>query len=243
MQGKEKDSFILYYLEPEILSSFSYSYPEAEIKPHIGVDESGKGDFFGPLCIAGVYGEEKIIKKLISLGVKDSKKISDQTIEKIAPEIRRIAPHHLLFLPPDSYNRLYQSFRNLNRLLAWGHSTVIKEMVQKTGCTKVLVDQFTHQPLIQTFLDEKAIDLELKTHAESDLVVAAASILARSAFIEGLKRVGDQVGRDLPKGAGEQVIKAGQQLIAQHQSVAVLEKCSKKHFSTYKKIIESSSSG
>jgi len=119
VQGKDKEDFIHFYLEPEILKSLAYSHPEIEIDmtPRIGIDEAGKGDFFGPLCIAGVYGDEKMIKELLTIGVKDSKTISDKNILLLKSKIQRICPHAIVRLPPKKYNELYSNFRNLNRLL------------------------------------------------------------------------------------------------------------------------------
>ncbi|NGX51428.1 MAG: Ribonuclease HIII, partial [Chlamydiae bacterium] len=78
VQGKDKHDFITYYLEPEILGKLSYSYPEIEINttPHIGVDEAGKGDLFGPLCVASLYADSDQISALIKMGIRDSKRMT-----------------------------------------------------------------------------------------------------------------------------------------------------------------------
>ena len=121
VQGKQKDDFIAFYLEPEILQSVAYTYPEenVDMTPRIGVDEAGKGDFFGPLCIAGVQASKEGISRLLKMGVKDSKKLGDKAIIAMAAKIRPEFPHTIIRIFPEKYNEMYASFKNLNRLLAW----------------------------------------------------------------------------------------------------------------------------
>src|SRR5262249_1666994 len=133
VQGKEMQAFIEFYLEPEILKTFTFGYEELEwdLTPRIGIDESGKGDFFGPMCIAVVYGANEQVKRLGELGVKDSKKLSDTTIVKLAQKIRAEFTYHIVRIGPEKYNELYEKFGNLNLLLGWGHATVIEELVDE----------------------------------------------------------------------------------------------------------------
>lgn len=240
VQGKEKEAFITYYLEPEILKTLAYSYPElgVDMTAHIGVDEAGKGDFFGPLCIGAVQADEKGIKSLLSLGVKDSKKMSDQTMFMLAPKIRAAVPSTIVKISPPKYNEMYQSFQNLNRLLAWGHATAIGELVQKTGCQKALIDQFTTESLVESALAKKgvSVDLQQRPRAEEDPVVAAASILARVAFVGALETLSLQVGMTLPKGASSLVVKAGRKLV-EGQGRSILEQVAKLHFKTTQEIL------
>lgn len=144
VQGKDREEFITFYLEPEILKDLKFSYPEAHVDmtARIGIDEAGKGDFFGPLCIAGVQASESEIKKLLSIGVRDSKTMSDTTILKMHVKIKEIAHHSIIRIFPEKYNELYENFRNLNQLLAWGHAKAISELVKKTECTEVIIDKF-----------------------------------------------------------------------------------------------------
>ncbi len=240
VQGKGKDEFISFYLEPEILKSVAYSYPEVgvDLTPHIGVDEAGKGDFFGPLCIGAVQADENGIKELLKLGVKDSKQMSDKAMLALAPKIRAAAATAVIRISPLKYNEMYQSFKNLNRLLAWGHAAAIAELVQKTGCQKALIDQFTAEPLVETALAKKGIKIDLtqKTRAEEDPVVAAASILARAAFVDGIDALGKEIGFILPKGASSLVIDAGRKLV-QKEGRGVLERVAKLHFKTTQEIL------
>ncbi|MGH2612196.1 MAG: ribonuclease HIII [Rhabdochlamydiaceae bacterium] len=235
VQGKGKDEFISFYLEPEILKNLTYSYPEigVDLTPHIGVDEAGKGDFFGPLCIGAVQADENGIKELLKLGVKDSKQMSDKTMLALAPKIRAITATSVDRISPLKYNEMYQSFKNLNRLLAWGNATAIAELVEKTGCQKALIDQFTSESLVETALAKKGIHIDLtqRPRAEEDPVVAAASILARAAFVDGIDALGKEFGFTLPKGASSLVIDAGRKLV-QKEGRGILERVAKLHFKT-----------
>lgn len=240
VQGKEKGPFIEFYLEPEILGSFSFTHPTAEIDltSRIGIDESGKGDFFGPLCIAGVFAKEEDIKWLLAAGVKDSKSISDQNIYKIAGQIKQRCLYHIVRINPFKYNEIYADFKNLNRLLAWGHATTIEQLVQKTNCSRVLIDQFADESVVETALRRKKLKVNLsqRHRAESDPVVAAASILARHAFLEGLEQLGQDIGILLPKGASKQTIAAGKKIFAQFGREG-LAKVGKLHFKTLDAIL------
>lgn len=236
IQGKDKEEFIEFYIEPEILKNFSYTYKKAaEHDPtgRIGIDESGKGDFFGPLCVAGVYAEGSAIAQLAKIGVKDSKAMNDAAILKIAKEIRKSTQYHILKINPPKYNELYEKFKNLNRLLAWAHATTIESLVEKTDCRNVIVDQFANEEVVKTALKRKSLEVNLtqRHRAEEDLVVAAASILAREAFLLGLKQLGEQFGLLLPKGASKQTIDAGKRLVVMHGEDA-LGKVGKLHFKT-----------
>lgn len=235
VQGKDKDDFIAYYLEPEILKTLTYTYPEVgiDMTSRIGADEAGKGDFFGPLCVGAVQADEAGIKKLLKIGVKDSKRMSDRTALELSRKIKQISPHVLVRLFPKKYNELYASFRNLNQLLAWGHATAISELIEKTGCQEILIDQFVSEPLVENLLKKKNIQAHFtqRPRAEEDPVVAAASILARAAFLEGLETLSEQIGVSLPKGASHQVIKVGKTIV-QSQGKEILAEIAKLHFKT-----------
>lgn len=240
VQGKEMDTFIEFYLEPEILKTFSYKHGDLELdlSARIGVDEAGKGDFFGPLCVAAVYAQGEDIKALKELGVKDSKTFSDAPLKKLATKIRARVAHHIVKINPAKYNELYAQFRNLNRLLGWGHATAIEALVLKTGCRKVVVDQFADESIVIGALKRKKIELDLtqRHRAEEDIVVAAASILARETFLEGLAAMGRQFEFEFPKGASAAVIEAGVKF-ARKAGQDALEKVGKKHFKTLDAIL------
>ncbi|MCE5318265.1 MAG: ribonuclease HIII [Parachlamydia sp.] len=235
VQGKEMGPFIEFFLEPEILGSFKYAYQAIEVDKtaRIGIDESGKGDFFGPLCIAGVYAQGEDLDKLVKLGVRDSKKLTDGSIAKIAKQIRTSIVHHIVKINPAKYNELYGQFHNLNRLLAWGHATAIEQLSLRTKCQNVIIDQFADEHVVLTALKRKNISLELtqRHRGEEDLVVAAASILARYTFVEGLKSLSEQWGLDLPKGASKATIEAARAFVRQHGRES-LGQVAKLHFKT-----------
>lgn len=240
VQGKEMGEFIEFYLEPEILKSFTFSHPEEymDTSAHIGCDEAGKGDFFGPLCIAGVYGDKEVIKQLLDMGIKDTKVLSDKKTLDFAKKIKDEFVHHIVKIGPEKYNDLYSKFKNLNTLLAWGHSAVADQLVSKTSCKKVLIDKFASDALITKAVHNKNkdIELELKTHAESDMLVAAAAILARATFLNSLKALGDKLEIELPKGASQKTKDAAISIIRKHGTPS-LDKVCKMHFQTYAQVI------
>ncbi|MBS0604279.1 MAG: ribonuclease HIII [Verrucomicrobia bacterium] len=240
VQGKDMGDFITFYLEPEILQSVAFSYPETQVNmtSHIGIDESGKGDFFGPLCIAGVQADEAKIKELLSLGVKDSKKITDTIVRTLSAKIKKVCPHAIVFISPKKYNELYANFQNLNKLLGWGHATAIAELVAKTGCTDVIIDQFASEHVVLNALKQKKITVSLtqRHRAEADPVVAAASILARAAFLEGLEQLSKQYEIDIPKGASPQVVRTGKLLVGKF-GPQILELTAKLHFKTKDEVL------
>lgn len=239
VQGKDKADFISFYLEPEILKDLSFSYPQTMIdtKPRIGIDEAGKGDFFGPLCIAGVYASEEGIQKLLDLKVRDSKRMGDKAILSLATQIRSAVPHTVVKLFPQKYNELYGKFHNLNKMLAWGHATAIEELASETGCHTAIIDQFASEHVVENALERKGlqIDLTQRHYGEEDPVVAAASILARAAFVDGIESLSKMVELTLPKGANSQVIDAGKQVLAKYGE-EMLGKVGKLHFKTASQI-------
>ena len=248
VQGKGTDEFVLFTLEPEILHTFTYSGAQetsvdpAEATIHGGIDESGKGDFFGPLVIAGVVVTPETAPKLRELGVCDSKKItSGEKIIRLAGEIRRIAAgnYTAVTLMPETYNRLYASIGNLNRLLAWGHARVIENLLeQNPECPRMLSDKFGDERLIRNALMEKGrrIKMEQMVRAESDVAVAAASILAREGCVNGCAKLTERFGIAFTKGAGPLVKENGRQLLAMHGKEAFNE-CAKLHFKTYQELL------
>jgi ribonuclease HIII len=241
VQGKEKDEFIEFYLEPEILHSFSYKHQEAllDLTGRIGIDEAGKGDFFGPLCIAGVFAEGTGVQNLLKMGVKDSKKMTDASIQKMAKKIKDSYQHSVIKLFPRKYNELYGKFKNLNYLLAWGHATAILDLVEKTQCKKAIIDQFASKDVVETAVKRKKleINLEQRHRGEEDLVVAAASILARDAFLQGLEQLGKEVDMELPKGASSLVKEAAKKLI-HHHGKEILPSVAKMHFKTSGEVLK-----
>ena len=239
VQGKNKHEFITFYLEPEILGTLTYSYPDTnqDKSPHVGVDEAGKGDVFGPLCIGAVYADEEGISSLAKMGIRDSKSMKDTVIVKLAEKVRKNFPHSLVKIFPQKYNELYDKFQNLNHLLGWGHATAIEEVIQKTSCSKVTIDQFAGEHVVLSALKRKGIELDLtqRHRGEEDIVVAAASIIARAAFVEGMDKLSDKYQVKLPKGASPAVIQAGRTFVRKY-GADQLPSIAKMHFKTLDQI-------
>ena len=240
VQGKAALDFIEFYLEPQILQNFDFTYKQIAVDrtPHIGVDEAGKGDVFGALCVAAVHATENQCDQLQQCGVKDSKNLADAKVLVIASKVRQICLHKILVLSPAKYNALYASFGNLNTLLAWGHATVIEDVVGQSGCRTVLIDQFAAESVVIAALKKKAVEVTLtqRHRGEEDIVVAAASILARAAFLENLASLGQRLQITLPKGAAQQTITMGRSLVQKYGS-AILNELIKLHFKTTQAIL------
>ena len=204
----------------------------------IGIDESGKGDYFGPLVIAAVFVDATTQGELTLMQVRDSKKISDGRILDMAPDIRTICPHSIIIIGPQRYNELYAKIRNLNRLLAWGHAKALETLLEKVSCGRAIADQFGDEQLILNALQGKGrtITLEQRHKAESDLAVAAASIVARAEFLVRLQRLSDEIGTTLPKGASPAVELAGRMIVKKHGEER-LESVAKLHFKTTQAVL------
>lgn len=199
----------------------------------IGTDESGKGDYFGPLVIAGVYADEREKAILRELGVDDSKKINDIQISKLSEDIKRLCKYNVVTIGNVKYNEMYSRIGNLNKLLAWGHARVIENMLEVADCSLVLSDQFGNPRLIEEALMEKgkAVKLEQRPRAEENVVVAAASILARDEFVRRINSMSKQYGLDFPKGASKGVKVAGKRFVEKYGREA-LKQVAKIHFKT-----------
>ena len=246
VQGKGTQEFIEFVLEPEILKEARLGYeavlnPEL-LLPRLGVDESGKGDFFGPLCVAGVYVNESVVNAWKDAGVRDSKNISsDKKIAELA-EVIRETPGCVSTVVPignEAYNRLYQKMKSVNPLLAWGHARVIENlMLQKHRMTpppvRAISDQFaSNKNTVAKALMSLGREIELvqRHKAEADLAVAAASILARHEFVTRLAALEKQFGMKLPKGASAAVDAAAKEFLVKH-GVENFSKVAKLHFRT-----------
>src|SRR5215210_5275732 len=234
IQGKGTGEFVQFRLEPEVLGEARLGYEEVHkpemFSPHFGIDESGKGDFFGPLVISGVYVDAKIARTFLKAGIQDSKRIgSDARIRSLAKIIKTTpgAVHTIVEIGPARYNALYEKIGNLNRLLAWGHARVIENLVTaRPDCPRALSDQFANPRLIQNALMKqgKSIVLEQRTKAESDLAVAAASIIARERFIDWMDKNGKRYGAAaFPRGASAQVKQVARALAEAHSGAILRE--------------------
>lgn len=246
VQGRGTQEFVEFVLEPEILKQAKLGYetvlnPDL-LLPRFGVDESGKGDFFGPLCIAGVYVNEAVINAWRDAGIRDSKNISsDKKIAELAKLIRETpgCVVDTVVVGNEAYNRLYEKMKSVNTLLAWGHARVIENLMGKRyqmnpPPVKAISDQFAaSKSVIEKALmsQGKEIQLVQRHKAEEDIAVAAASILARDEFVKGIAKLESQFGMKFPKGAGELVDKAAKEFV-ETRGADELQKVSKLHFRT-----------
>jgi ribonuclease HIII len=246
VQGARAEEFVQFTLEPLVLKTVGLGYEAIldpkRFEPHIGVDESGKGDFFGPLVIAAVYVDEGLAHALTEIGVRDSKSIASATrIRTLARAIRdRVGERWaIVAIGPRRYNELYAKIRNVNRLLAWGHARAIENVLERVpDCPRALADQFGHQALLKQALLKRGrgIALEQRTKAESDPAVAAASILARERFLDALRALTAQYGLPFPRGASEAVHQAAVGLVARHGPAALWD-TAKCHFKTADEVL------
>jgi ribonuclease HIII len=220
----------------------------SENEPHIGTDEAGKGDFFGPLVTAGVYVDERTAKLLRTLSVRDSKLVGDRELRGLATNIRNVVEDDkraVIILAPRRYNDLYKQMRsegkNLNTLLAWAHTRVIEDLIGHGLRPKfILSDQFGDKRYIESRL---MVDTRLSGvpviqmhRAEADVAVAAASILARDAFLGWLERAGKSLGLTVPKGASPKVIETGKLLVSR-MGADGLKEYAKVSFKTMNQIV------
>lgn len=246
VQGKGTQEFVEFVLEPQILQQAKLGYEEVLnpelLLPRFGVDESGKGDFFGPLCIAGVYVNADVIQAWKHSGIRDSKNISsDKKMAELA-EMIRDTPGCVTSVVPvgnEAYNRLYTKMKSVNRLLAWGHARVIENlMLQKhrmnPAPVRAISDQFaSSKDVVAKSLMSLGREIELvqRHKAEEDVAVAAASILARHEFVSRLAELEKQFGVKLPKGASAAVDAAAKEFLARHGADR-LPLVAKMHFRT-----------
>lgn len=195
------------------------------------MDESGKGDFFGPLVIAACYVGPEHLAELE--GVRDSKKLTDPVALRLAGAIRQTCPLAVIAIGPAKYNELYEKLRNLNKILAWGHARAIENVLEQQPCELVISDQFADPAGLKRQLFEKGRRVELRSvvRAEADIAVAAASVLARAEFLRKLAALSDEIGVRLPKGASPPVIEAGAAVVRKH-GVEGLARVAKLHFKT-----------
>jgi ribonuclease HIII len=247
IQGKGAQDWVTFTLEPLVLQEARLGYdevhdPEAS-QPHMGIDESGKGDFFGPLVIAAAFVNKPLAKAFADKGVRDSKTVtSDKKAEEMARDIRKMLGdrYALVTIGPRAYNRLYAKMRNVNDILAWGHARAIENLLEKVpDCPRAVSDQFGPKRQIEQALMKKGRSIELiqRPKAESDPAVAAASILARASFIAALRKIGEQYGVTIPKGASDRVREIGVELVKKQGPETLLEtvKC---HFRTTDAVLE-----
>jgi len=237
IQGKEVNDFYESSIS-EIAVEKHISKTKEGLKPRIGTDEAGKGDYFGPLVVSGVYVGRDVEEKLISLGVRDSKTLGDRAIKGMAKEIKKICLSDVVSISPKKYNELYSEIKNLNKLLAWAHGRVIENLLENTDCDLVVSDQFGEKRFLEERLMERGRQVEVvqRPRAEDDLAVAAASILSRESYLAERKKLSDKFGVKFPGSAGKSVVEVGRQFIKTHGEDHLFE-VAKLHFKTTDQIL------
>ena len=246
VQGKGTDDLVKFILEPDILGEAKLGY-EADLDPEfyaarIGIDESGKGDFFGPLCVAGVYVNEKVIRAWVESGIRDSKTVSsDKKMAELADLIKNTEGciYSVVPIGNEAYNRLHRKMGSVNSLLAWGHARVVENLLQKKDLlvpppVRAISDQFasTKSTVVKAMMElGKGIELIQRHKAEADIAVAAASILARDEYVKRLASMERLYGLKFPKGASAAVVEAGKEYVKKFGDEK-LGQVAKMHFRT-----------
>lgn len=242
LQGNKETKYY-HKINDLIFGKNLFGFKENEIDEpsnYIGTDESGKGDFFGPLVVAGVLGDKQSLIKLKKIGVKDSKELTDSVINKLAGRIKNLVKgkYEIIAINPAKYNELYSKIGNLNRLLGWAHAKVLENILEKHEVNEAISDKFGDEKLITTSLQKKGQELILHqyTKAERYTAVAAASILARAKFNSWFVIMNKKYNVQLPKGASIKVETSAKEVI-NNFGRDELKNLVKLHFKTTKKIL------
>ena len=238
VQGNNTEDFVKYDIEPNITQVPVFGYDEflhpEWFEAHAGMDESGKGDLFGPLVTACVIAGGNVVKKWIQDGIRDSKMISCDSkifsLEKIILESDCVT--NVMCVGMKKYNELYHKFgSNMNILLGWMHSCSLQNALQKRPVEWGMLDQFSKKPIVQKFLKINDFDLRMQTKAESDPVVAAASILARAEYNRQIDILSKNAGFKINKGAGKITVEQANKIL-QLFGKESLQDYIKTHFAT-----------
>ncbi|TVR52355.1 MAG: ribonuclease HIII [Puniceicoccaceae bacterium] len=243
IQGRGTEEFITHVLEPEITGDPRLGYDEVHhpewFELHAGLDESGKGDFFGPLVTACVVADRPQVEAWLKAGIRDSKKIGDNEILKLDKLIRDTKDTAVACATCSmpKYNELMARPRaNLNLFLAWLHAKSLEEALAKRKAPWGLLDQFSKQNLVGRYFKDAAFDLRMRTRAEEDPVVAAASVVARAEYVRRMKALSKRFDIELTKGAGPKVSAEARQIIERHGTSALRE-IAKLHFRTAYEVV------
>jgi len=246
IQGRDVNRMVEFLTDKgfTLLSPHAISSAKQGFFKLIGTDESGNGAYFGPLIVAGVLVTRETHKELLQIGVRDSKCLSDYAIKELAPKIKQLCPHSILAIDPTLYNEAYETLRGFGkyyRILARGHARVIENILVEETCYHAIVDQFGAEKFMENALAPmekgRLIRLEQRTHAESDIAVASASILARDEYRRGLESLSKRYCIDLPAGVSNKVIEVGKEFVSRHGEDELRE-IAKLHFVTTEYILD-----
>ena len=257
VQGSKAQDFVEFFLEPNVLGVAMVGYEDVldpgRSSAHGGSDESGKGDFFGPLVVACCYTDERLSAAMREMGVRDCKQMTDKAVLAVGAKLRQLLGpdrYAVVKIGPAAYNRLYAKIKNINRLLAWAHGTCIEELLERQqACPKVVVDQFAPtESTIRRALKErgKGIVVEQRHRAEDDIAVAAASVVARAEFLRAIAAMAvedgpipvDKVPLDMiPRGSSDPRVRAlAEEMVRKHGPTWLMNHC-KAHFQTTDKVL------
>lgn len=250
VQGLGAQDFVEFQLEPSGIVPVSLGY-EKVLSPelfsaHAGSDESGKGDFFGPLVVCCAYTDEKLSDEMIKLGVKDCKQMSDKAVLTVGAQLRALlgpSGYALVKIGPAAYNRLYAKIKNINRLLAWAHGAAIEDLLEKRqNCKRVVVDQFapTEATILRALKERgKKSEIVQRHKAESDIAVAAASVIAREVFMREIMKMSEELpeGVTVPMGSSDpRVRELAEEKVRAEGPTWLMNHC-KVHFQTTDKVL------
>jgi ribonuclease HIII len=244
--GKETEDFVQNVIEAEVTGAPKLGYDEVLhpdwFEPHAGLDESGKGDLFGPVVAATVVADEPAVQAWLKAGVRDSKTIVDTQILKL-DELIRDTPGVVVetrHMEMAEYNRVMaRPYASLNRLLASHHADALDAALKRKWVPRGLLDQFSKEPLVQREMKKRGLErfnLQMRTKAEEDPVVAAASIIARAEFVRVMRNLSREFGDKLQKGAGAQA-KAQASLLIEKFGARSLGHFAKLHFRTCYEVV------
>ena len=244
--GKDTEDFVQNVIEAEVTGAPKLGYDEVLhpdwFEPHAGLDESGKGDLFGPVVAATVVADDEAVRSWLAAGVRDSKTIVDPQILKLDDLIRDtkgavVETRHMTMA---EYNRaMGKPWASLNRLLAAHHADALQAALHKKWVPRGLLDQFSKEPLVQRELKKKGLErfkLDMRPRAEEDPVVAAASIVARAEFVRVMRHLSREFGDKLQKGAGA-LAKAQASLLIEKFGAKALGHFAKLHFRTCYEVV------
>lgn len=247
-QGKGIETFIQ---KNQLESSIKTSKEKSKDTPSLpkdfsswsvmGSDEVGNGAYFGPLTVASAYVSKEHLPLLKKMGVRDSKDLTDEQIRALVPKIKEVIPYKLLTLWPQKYNEV-QQVKNLNEMKALLHNQALRllsEKIMPESPEGYLIDQFCKPELYYRYLKGQPLVDKNKTYfitkGESHhIAVAAASMIARCAFLDGLDSLSAEYGYKLPSGAGSNVDQIAAKIL-KHNGMDTLRKVAKLHFANTEK--------
>ena len=208
----------------------------------VGSDEVGTGDYFGPIVVTASYVTRGDVKFLEELGVCDSKKINDEKILKIAPQIAKRVKYRSLILSNLEYNTKYTKDINMNKIKSIMHNKVLYQLVheEQPEYDYIIVDEFAREARYYGYLtgiSNVQRDITFMTKAEDkNLAVACSSIISRYIFLKEFDKLSDSLGIPLVKGAGSEVDKIGEEVVEKYGEEK-LKEIAKLNFANTKRIL------